>query len=258
MACFDNDGTLCVEKPLPPQLDFIFGAWQAEIRAAPSLGQEQPYKGLAEGDSDFFADVSRQDPEAIQLLEEAIARTWKGLTPAQFESDVRAWAATQHNARFDRPATDLIYQPMRELFDLLRANDFRVFICSGGGRDFMRVFALELWGMNLENVIGSAPELEYVDGRILRTDRVYGAMALGPGKPAHIFARTGQLPLLAGGNADIDMEMLASARFALLIDHDDAEREYAYTTGAEQALARAPEGGWAVVSMKDDWNQIFT
>jgi hypothetical protein len=83
-------------------------------------------------------------------------------------------------------------------------------------------------------------------------------VALGPGKPAHIFARTGQLPLLAGGNADIDMEMLESARFALLIDHDDSEREYAYTAGAEQALARAPGAGWAVVSMKDDWNQIFT
>jgi phosphoserine phosphatase len=258
VACFDNDGTLCVEKPLPPQLDFIFGAWKDEIRADPSLATKQPYKGLVEGDADFFAGVSRQDPEVIQVVEEAIARTWNGVTPAEFEADVRAWVATKRDSRFHRPTTELVYQPMRELFDLLRANESRVFICSGGGRDFMRVFAQGLWGMNMENVIGSAPDVEYVDGRIVRTDRVYGAMALGPGKPAHIFARTGQLPLLAGGNADIDMEMLESARFALLIDHDDSEREYAYTAGAEQALARAPGAGWAVVSMKDDWNQIFT
>ena len=120
-----------------------------------------------------------------------------------------------------------------KLFDLLKANEFRVFVCSGGGRDFMRVFAEETWGVNKENVIGSAAEYSYVDGGIVRGQEILGRLNLGPGKPEHIFAQTGRLPLFAGGNADVDIEMLESARFALLINHDDADREF----------ARSPAGG---------------
>ena len=146
---------------------------------------------------------------------------------------------------------------MLELFAYLKANDFRVFVCSGGGRDFMRVFAEETWGIFKEDVIGSAPEYEYRDGQLVRTERILGGLALGPGKPEHIFARTGRLPVFAGGNADVDIEMLEVARFGLLLDHDDAEREFAYTKGAEKSLAAAAEHGWTVVSMKDDWATVF-
>ena len=121
----------------------------------------------------------------------------------------------------------------------------------------MRVFAEETWGVHKENVIGSAAGYEYRNGGLVRTDEVLGGLALGPGKPEHIFAQTGRLPLLAGGNADVDIEMLASARFALLLAHDDDEREYAYTKAAEKSLAKAKELGWTVVSMKNDWATVF-
>jgi phosphoserine phosphatase len=147
---------------------------------------------------------------------------------------------------------------MLELFDLLRAHQFRVMVCSGGGRDFMRVFAEDLWGVYNENVIGTSAEYEYRDGKIVRTDRILGGLALGPGKPEHIFARTGRLPVFAGGNADVDIEMLECAKFALLVNHDDPDREYDYVHGAEKSLAAASELGWTVVSMKNDWASVFS
>lgn len=155
------------------------------------------------------------------------------------------------------PYVELVYRPMLELFELLRANDFRVFVCSGGGRDFMRVFAEETWGIYKENVIGSAAAYTYADGKLVRASGTLGGLDLGPGKPEHIFATTGRLPLFAGGNADVDIEMLESARFALLVAHDDEEREFSYTAGAESALGMAEEVGWTVVSMKDDWIAVF-
>jgi phosphoserine phosphatase len=152
---------------------------------------------------------------------------------------------------------DLVYQPMLELFDLLKRNGFRVFVCSGGGRDFMRVFAEETWGVYRENVIGSAAAYTYVDGGVVRGEEILGNLNLGPGKPEHIFAQTGRLPVFAGGNADIDIEMLESARFALLINHDDPDREFAYTAAAEASMAKAAQLGWTVVSMKDDWSTVY-
>src|SRR5262249_42749353 len=151
----------------------------------------------------------------------------------------------------------LVYQPMLELFDLLRENGFRVFVCSGGGRDFMRVFAEELWGIYKENVIGSSAAYTYTDGGFVRSPSMLGGVDVGPGKPEHIFAQTGRLPVLAGGNADVDIEMLQSATFALLVNHDDADREFSYVKGAEASLAKAEELGWTVVSMKNDWTTVF-
>jgi phosphoserine phosphatase len=152
---------------------------------------------------------------------------------------------------------DLVYKPMLELFDLLKANGFRLFVCSGGGRDFMRVFAEATWGINKENVIGTAAAYAYVDGAMVRGEQVLGSLDLGPGKPEHIFAQTGRLPVFAGGNADVDIEMLECAGFGLLINHDDAEREFAYTASAEASMAKAEELGWTVVSMKDDWSTVY-
>jgi phosphoserine phosphatase len=147
---------------------------------------------------------------------------------------------------------------MLELFELLQENGFRVFVCSGGGRDFMRVFAEETWGVNKENVIGSAAEYTYTaDGGIVREAGILGRLNLGPGKPEHIFAQTGRLPVFAGGNADVDIEMLESATFAVLINHDDPDREFAYTTAAEASIAKAAELGWTVVSMKNDWITVY-
>ena len=144
-----------------------------------------------------------------------------------------------------------------ELLDYLKANDWRVFVCSGGGRDFMRVFAEETWGIYKECVIGSAAAYTYADGKIVRSEELLGSLDLGPGKPEHIFAQTGRLPAFAGGNADVDIEMLEVAKFAVLVKHDDAEREFAYTKAAEKSLVKAGELGWTVVSMKNDWSTVF-
>ena len=128
---------------------------------------------------------------------------------------------------------------MRELLDLLAANDFAVYICSGGGRDFMRPVSAQMYGIPRERVIGSATTLEYRDGEVYRTAGVEQPIDDGPGKPVHIWTRTGRRPLLAGGNSDGDIAMLETARFGLLVHHDDAEREFAYDDGAENALAAA-------------------
>lgn len=257
IATFDNDGTLWVEQPAPPQFDFVFRRWAQELQADPSLAAKQPYKALVDYDQAFFQGVATQDPAVVATLEEAFARSWTGTTPDAFEAEVRHWVATAKQPKLGVGYTELVYRPMLELFDLLRANDFRVFVCSGGGRDFMRVIAEDLWGIHRENVIGSAAEYEYTDGRLVRGPAILGGLALGPGKPEHIFARTGRLPVFAGGNADVDIEMLECARFALLVNHDDDDREFAYTAGAEKSLAKAREHGWTVVSMKHDWSRIF-
>jgi len=201
--------------------------------------------------------VATQDPQVIESLLKAFARSWAGTTPEEFDAQVRDWLAVVKQPKLGVSYQDLVYKPMLELFDLLKENGFRVFVCSGGGRDFMRVFAEETWGIYKENVIGSAAEYTYSDGSIVRGEHILGSLDLGPGKPEHIFAQTGRLPVIAGGNADVDIEMLSSAKFALLVNHDDADREFAYTASAEASLAKAKELGWTVVSMKDDWNTVY-
>jgi phosphoserine phosphatase len=257
IASFDNDGTLWVEQPLPPQFDFVFRCWAEEVKADPSLAEQQPYKALLDKDMAFLEGIATQEPEVVASLLEAFGRTWAGTTPEEFDAQVREWLATVRQPTLGLPYVELVYQPMLELLDHLKANGFRVFVCSGGGREFMRVFAEETWGIHKENVIGTAAEYSFSDGRIVRSKHALGGLDVGPGKPEHIFAQTGRLPLFAGGNADVDIEMLEAAKFSLLVNHDDAEREFAYTNGAEKSVAKAAERGWTVVSMKDDWSTIF-
>jgi phosphoglycolate phosphatase-like HAD superfamily hydrolase len=257
IATFDNDGTLWVEQPLPPQFDFVFRTWVEEVRQDPSLAGQQPYKAIIEKDMAFLGRVAVQDPEVVGALLRAFARSWAGTTPDEFDAQVREWLQTARQPKLGVPYIDLVYQPMLELLELLKEHEFRVFVTSGGGRDFMRVFAEDAWGIHKENVIGTAAEYTYADGAIVRGERVLGSLNLGPGKPEHIFAQTGRLPVFAGGNADVDIEMLESARFALLVGHDDQEREFDYAKGAEKSMARAEERGWTVVSMKNDWKTVF-
>ena len=257
IAAFDNDGTLWVEQPLPVQFDFVLHRWTQEARNDPALATQQPYRSIIERDPNFFHALATQEPTAVGSLLTAFGRSWAGTTPEEFEAEVSAWLADAEQSTLGVRYLALVYQPMLELFDLLQANEFRVFVCSGGGRDFMRVFAEQTWGIHRENVIGTAAEYSYTGGRIVRGEQLLGAVDVGPGKPEHIFAQTGRLPVFAGGNADVDIDMLESAGFALLINHDDATREFAYTAGAEASLARATELGWTLVSMKDDWNRLY-
>jgi phosphoserine phosphatase len=170
---------------------------------------------------------------------------------------VKEFFATVKPDKFATNFTELVYKPMLELFDLLKDYEYRVFICSGGGRDFMRIISEETWGVFKENIIGSASKYEYNNGILKRLDKVLGGIALGSGKVEHIFARTGRLPVFAGGNSDLDIEMLESAKFRLFINHDDDEQEYSYENGAEKILEIAKEKDYTLVSMKNDWKEIF-
>ena len=186
-----------------------------------------------------------------------IAEGFGRITTAEFETRARSFFGEAKHPTLGRPYTSLGYVPMRELLDLLRANDFRVFICTGGGRDFVRLASDEMYGVPRENVIGSGTTLEYRDGAVHRTMGVEQPIDDGPGKPVHIWMRTGRSPVLAGGNSDGDAAMLETARFRLLVHHDDATREFAYDTGTEHALEAAKAQGWTVVSIKDDWSTVF-
>jgi phosphoserine phosphatase len=257
IAAFDNDGTLWVEQPAPAQTGLLIGKLVEKVKANPALAAEEPYKGIVTQDPVFLQGLAQQIPETVIAFLSGVGKAWEGTTPEAYDAEVRNYLATSMHPRWNCPWTDLIYQPMLELFDLLKANDWRVFVCSGGGRDFMRVYSEESLGIYRENVIGSSPEFAYVNGQLLRQNALHGNVALGPGKLEHIYARTGRTALFAGGNGDVDLEMLQEARFRLVIVHDDAEREYVVTAAAEKLLAAGEQGGWTMVSMKDDWKIIF-
>ena len=253
VATFDNDGTLWCERPLYVQADFIFRRFADMVREDPGIAKEQPYKAVVEGDRDWLMDVYAHVPELVKGATEAFG----GITIEAFDAAVRAFFSSARHPTLDVPYTQVAYRPMLELIGLLEANDFRVYICSAGGRDFVRAVCEEVYGLGRDRVIGSATTLEYRDGRLYRTNGVEQPIDDGPGKPVHIWTRTGRLPLLAGGNADGDVSMLECARFALLVHHDDAEREFAYDSGAEKALAAAAAHGWTVVSMREDFGSVF-
>lgn len=253
IATFDNDGTLWCEKPLYVQADFVLRRFREMVREDPELADEQPYKAVVEGDRAWLADIYAHVPELVKGVTEAFG----GITTEAFEDAARGFFASATHPTLGVPYTQTAYRPMRELIRLLEANDFQVYICSAGGRDFVRVVCEQVYGLPRDRVIGSATTIEYRDGDLYRTASVERPIDDGPGKPVHIWTRTGRKPHIAGGNADGDIAMLQTARFALLVRHDDAEREFAYDTGAEKALAAATEHGWTVVSVKEDFRTVF-
>jgi phosphoserine phosphatase len=257
IAAFDNDGTLWVEQPMPVQAGFIFQKLAQHVAANPSLAEQEPYKYIVNRDEAFLGRVAKQDPEAVEMFLMGVGEAWEGATHEEYEAEVKKFLASNHHERFGRPFTSLVYRPMLELIDFLKEKGWRVYVCSGGGRDFMRAISEDTWGLFKENVIGSAPEFEHRDGKFVRKSEMRGRVALGPGKLEQIFARTGRVASFAAGNGDVDIEMLDSAEFALVIVHDDDEREYASTSGAEKVLAAAKRGGWTLVSMKNDWKTVF-
>jgi len=253
IATFDNDGTLWCEKPNYVQAEFLMRRLKQIADNDPEKRGIQPWKALRENDRAWLQGLTERVPELIEGVTEA----FKGITTEEFEVYVRAFFDTATHPTLGVPYTQLAYRPMLDLLDLLRANDFRVYICSAGGRDFVRVISEEVYGIPRDQVIGSATTLEYRDGDIYRTKGIELPLDEGPGKPVYIWKRTGRKPLFACGNADGDSEMLAIAGFPLLINHDDAEREFAYIEKAEKVLLQAQTEGWTVASMKDDFAQIF-
>jgi phosphoglycolate phosphatase-like HAD superfamily hydrolase len=253
IATFDNDGTLWCEKPQYVQAEFIFRRWREMVEADPAKAQEQPYKALVENDQAWLANLLDHVPELVKGVTEA----YEGITVEAFDQAVQEFFATAIHPTLGLPYTMVGYRPMRELLDLLDSRGFIVFICTGGGRDFMRPVSEQMYGVPRDRVIGSATTVQYRDGQIYRTKEVEQPIDDGAGKPVHIWMRTGRKPLLAGGNADGDVPMLESPRFSILIHHDDAEREFAYDHGAETALAAADQRGWTVVSMKNAFATVF-
>jgi phosphoserine phosphatase len=253
IATFDNDGTLWCEKPMYAQFMLLLGRWQAMVKEDPSRAETQPYKAAVEGDFTWFADLYAHIGELLNGAGEA----FEGITPDQFEAAVTGFFGAVDHPRFGVPLHHLTYLPMVQLMHVLRDNGFKVLITTGGGRDFVRVVAEEIYDLPREAIIGSSVSLEYKDGKLIRGKTLGSTIDDGPGKPVHIFERTGFAPAFAGGNADGDIQMLESAQFGLLVHHDDAEREYAYDQDAEHALAAAQDRDWLVVSMKSDFARVF-
>jgi phosphoserine phosphatase len=270
VAVFDNDGTLWCEKPMPIQLDFILRRLVEMAEAKPELRDRQPWKAAYEKDYGWLGALMAEhyagDDSNVKILAGGILAAYDGMSVEDFDAQSEEFLRTAQHPTLKRSYLDCAYTPMLELLDYLKANGFANYIVSGGGRDFMRPITQEVYGVPRERVIGSAPAFAYTSddhgGRITHQ----GApdyLDDGPQKPIRIWSRTGRRPLLAAGNSNGDVPMLDFTHRAdnlcirLLVLHDDGEREFDYTTGAEQALERADKMGWTVVSVKNDWATVF-
>ena len=270
IAVFDNDGTLWCEKPMPIQLDFILRRLYAMAEADPELRERQPWKAAHERDYGWLGAVVAEhyagDDTNVQVLGAGILAAYAGMGVEDFEAQAGEFLRSAQHPTLGRSYLECAYAPMVQLLDYLRSNGFKNYIASGGGRDFMRPISQELYGIPREGVIGSTAELAYTrddrGGTITHTaEPEY--LDDGPQKPIRIWNRTGRRPLLAAGNSNGDVPMLDFAHHAnkpslrLLVLHDDADREFDYTTGAEQALEKARVDGWTIVSIARDWATVF-
>jgi hypothetical protein len=265
IATFDNDGTLWVEHPMYTQLAFALDRVKAMAPMHPEWKDKQPFKAVLEGDMKTLAESGERG------LVEIIMVTHAGMTTAEFAKIVTDWIAAARHPRFKRPYTELVYQPMLELLAYLRANDFKTFIVSGGGIEFMRPWSEPVYGVPPQQVVGSSikTRFEMRDGQPL----LFRLPAVNfiddkAGKPVGINEHIGRRPIAAFGNSDGDLEMLQWAtmsggvRLGLIVHHTDAEREYAYDRDThfgrlDKALDAAAVNKWTVVSMKTDWKVIF-
>ena len=265
IATFDNDGTLWAEQPVYPEAMFIIDRLKALAPQHPEWATTEPFKSALDGDIDGLA---RQGDAAIQTV--AIA-AGAGMSNAAYEQAAAHWLETARHPRFDRPYTELAYQPMLELLSYLRDNGFKTFIVSGGGLEFLRAFAEKTYGIPPEQVIGWTTALSFrmEDGKpaLIRTGSTI-VPDVGPAKAERIGTVIGRRPAFAAGNSDGDLEMLQwttmnqGPRLGILVHHTDAEREWAYDRNSavghlSVALDQAPERGWIVVDMKRDWRTVF-
>jgi phosphoserine phosphatase len=265
IAVFDNDGTLWSEQPMYFQLAFVLDRIKALATEHPEWNEQEPYASILAGDTHAAL------AGGTQGLLELVMATHSGMSSAEFDATVKQWIAQAKHPTTQLPYTGMVYQPMLELLDHLRANGFRTYIVSGGGIDFMRPWAEAVYGIAPENVIGSTGELalEYRDGEAVLVKRPGIAhVDDGPGKPIAIHRHIGRRPLMAFGNSDGDLEMLqytaagSGPRFCMLIHHTDSVREWAYDRTShigklDRALDEATTRNWTVVDMAQDWSRIF-
>ena len=265
IAVFDNDGTLWSEQPMYFQLAFAIDRVKALAPQHPEWNVQQPFKAVLENDLDTLAASGAEGMLKLVMASHA------GMTVIEFQHIVNEWIATARHPRFKRPYTDLVFQPMLELLTYLRAHDFKTFIVSGGGIEFMRPWVEEVYGIPPEQVVGSSIKIKYeirngqsVIVRLPEIDFINDKA----GKPVGIHKYIGRHPIAAFGNSDGDLHMLQwtatgkGKRFMLLVRHTDMDREWAYDRHSkighlDKALDEAKAKGWTIVDMKKDWKVIF-
>ncbi|MCP5519564.1 MAG: haloacid dehalogenase-like hydrolase [Verrucomicrobiales bacterium] len=268
IAVFDNDGTLWAENPLPFQLAFVLDELKRRVPTEPELANDPMVQAALTGDLGKLLAGPHHDG-----LLRVLGLTHAGLTTTEYAERVRAWLATARHPRLDRRYDEAVYQPMLELLAFLRDNGFKTFIVSGGGADFMRVFAEETYGIPPEQVVGSNARTRYelrASGPVLVKTMEHLFVDDKEGKPAGIHQFIGRRPIACFGNSDGDQAMLEYTTInnprpalGLIVHHTDADREYAYDANPKssgrlvEALADAPRRGWIVVDMQQDWNRVF-
>jgi phosphoglycolate phosphatase-like HAD superfamily hydrolase len=265
IAVFDNDGTLWAERPMYFQLLFALDRVKALAPQHPEWKDKEPFASLLKGD------VKGAMADGMKSVVEIVMATHAGMTTAEFETIVEDWIATARHPTSQRPYTEMVYQPMLELLDYLRASGFKTFIVSGGGIEFMRPWADQVYGVPPEQVIGSSIKVEYAmrdsEPVLVRLPELdfYDDKE---GKPVAIHQQIGRRPIAAFGNSDGDLQMLQwttageGPRFALYVHHTDAEREWAYDRNAsmgrlDKGLDEAQAKGWTVVDMQRDWKVVY-
>jgi phosphoglycolate phosphatase-like HAD superfamily hydrolase len=266
IATFDNDGTLWCEQPVYFQVAFAFDRVKAMAPQHPEWKTKQPFKALLEKDMKAFAATGEKG------ILEVMAATHTGMTVDEFHKLVLDWTATARHPRFNRPYTEVVYQPMLELLGFLRANGFKTFIVSGGGIEFMRPWVEKVYGIPPEQVVGSSGMVKFQPGpdgkpvlmKLAKSEFVDD----GPGKPVGINRFIGRRPVFAFGNSDGDLQMLqwtvagSGVRLAGIVHHTDTEREWAYDRTShvgklDKALDEGTAKGWTIVDMKRDWKKVF-
>jgi len=272
IATFDQDGTLWVEHPMYSQVMYCLHRVGALVKEKPELKDVEPFKTVISGDREAIGKLTMPD------LEKILMATLTGMSTEQFQAEVKQWFAEAKDPRWHKPYNELTYQPMQEVLKYLRANGYKTYICTGGGQDFVRVYAEQTYGIPPEQIVGTMGGTTYgydKDGKpFLTKDPKLLLNDNNGGKPEGIHLMIGRRPHAAFGNSPGDQQMLEytkagdGARLAMLVLHDDAKREYAY--GPAQGLAdtkvgtfpqalydKAKKDGWTVISMKNDWKKIF-
>ncbi len=265
IATFDNDGTLWSEQPMYFQLFFTIDRVKDLADKHPEWKETQPFKAVLEND---MKTVLASGEHGLLKL---VMATHTGMTTDEFEKIIKEWVSRAKHPKFDLPFTDLVYQPMLELLDYLRANEFKTYIFSAGGIEFMRPLAEELYGISSEQVIGSSIKVKYEmseNGPVLKRLPEIDFINDKEGKPVGIHKFIGEKPIAAFGNSDGDLQMLQwtasnkNKSFMLFVHHTDDEREWAYDRKSsigrfDKGLDEAIENGWTIVDMKKDWKVIY-
>ena len=265
IATFDNDGTLWSEQPLYFQAIYIFDRIRELAPEHPEWQQKEPFASVLNGDSKSALAGGKQ------ALLEMVMGTHAAVTASEFSKSVTDWLASARHSGSGKPYTAMVYKPMLELLDYLRDNDFKVFIVSGGGIDFLRVFAEEVYGVPPEQVVGSSLKAKYEIRNglpVIVKQAEVDFIDDKAGKPVGIHRYIGRRPILAVGNSDGDFEMLEwtsageGPSLAMIVHHDDAKREWAYDRESHigrlvRGLDEGPQRGWKIISMKNDWNLLY-